>query len=182
MLELKVSEKELFNDDEGTFVAVAAQTLELEHSLISVSKWESKWRKPFLIEGKHDPEAYVDYIRCMCITRNVPEEVFLSLSSEEIQLLTEYIDTEQTATWFNETPGDNKPKPTQAITSELIYYWMIAYNVPAEYQKWPLSRLLTLIRVCEAKNAPQKKQSKAELHARMRALNAERRAKQNGKG
>ena len=182
MLKIKVPPQEVFNDDTSEFLTTPGGVLELEHSLISISKWESKFRKPFLTDGEHSPEEWLEYIKCMDISRGTSTALYNSLTQEQLNQITAYINTDQTATWFTETPGVNRPVTSQVITSELIYFWMISYNVPFECEKWPLSRLLTLIRVCEAKNAPPKKMSKADLHAKMRQLNAERRAKYNTKG
>ncbi len=180
MLKLDIAPQELFNDSTSEFITIPGATIELEHSLISISKWESKWRTPFLTDSEHPPDRWFDYIKCMCVTRGIPDETFNGLTESQISIITEYINTDQTATWFTDE-AQNRPS-TQVITSELIYYWMISYTIPFDCQKWPLSRLLTLIRVCEKKNAPPKKTSRADLHAKMRQLNAERRAKYNTRG
>lgn len=154
------------------------QTLKLEHSLVSLSKWESKWCKPFLSSEKTD-EEFLDYIRCMTLTPNVPPDVYDRLTMENIDEIMDYIKSPMTATTFrksNEKPG------REIVTSELIYYWMIALNIPFECEKWPIKRLLTLIRVCEIKNGNPKKRSKSEIMRENASLNAKRRKQLNTKG
>ena len=154
----------------------------MEHSLVSLSKWESRWHKPFLSSKNKTKtqEEILDYIRCMTLTQNVDPNVYYNLSRENCEKIQAYIDDPMTATTFNEI---NKPKTnSEIITSELIYYWMIAYNVPVEFEKWHLNRLLTLIKVCSIKNAPPKKMSKREIMNRNAALNASRRKAHNSKG
>ena len=184
MLEIVVPETEFFDDVKQEFYTVSAQTIQLEHSLISISKWESKWRKPFLANtGNRTVEESIDYIKCMALSRSVPPEAYLALTQENVDTVADYINQSQTATWFNEAPGVKKSSTSsQVVTSELIYYWMITYNIPAEYQKWPLSRLIALIRICETKSRPPQKMSKADVRAQMRKLNEQRRAEYGTRG
>lgn len=179
MLTIKIPDREWFNDATQEFITVKGTTLQLEHSLVSLSKWEAKWNTPFLSKEKKTLEQTLDYIRCMTITQNVNPMVYEQLSEDNIEQINKYINTSMTATTFNNL--DNKPS-REIITSELIYYWMIALNVPMECQKWHLNRLLTLIRVCNAKNAPPKKMSARDIMSRNSALNAARRKKYNTKG
>lgn len=153
------------------FVDPETKTLQLEHSLVSLSKWESKWHKPFLSKDKHTDEETVDYIRCMTITQNVDPEVYTHITDEQILQVNEYINNPMTATTF---PKERKggQVSNEQTTSELIYYWMVSFNIPAEYQKWHLNRLLTLIKVCEVKNAPNKKMSQHDIMAQNKARNA----------
>ena len=153
--------------------------LQLEHSLISISKWESKWCKPFLSSEKTD-EEFMDYIRCMTLTPNVPDDIYNRLTRDNLQSISDYVNAPMTATTFNEH-GPKKPN-REIITSELIYYWMVSLNIPFECQKWHIKRLITLIRVCEIKNTPPKKHSKREIMSRNAALNAARRKQFNSKG
>lgn len=180
MLELKIETTECFDESSGEFVNIKGETLSLEHSLISLSKWESKWEKPFLVD---DPpkteEELLDYIRCMTLNKNVDPNVYLGLSNKNMEDINHYIEAPMTATWFNNT-GSSISR--EIITSEIIYYWMITLNIPFECQKWHLNRLLTLIRVCSIKNSPKKKMSKREISSRNRALNQARRSKYNSKG
>lgn len=155
-------------------------TLTLEHSLVSLSKWESKWKTPFLSKDEMTTEETIDYIRCMTITQNVDPNVYKAIDDSIIRKVNEYIKDPMTATWFAKT--ENNTQQTVIITAERIYYWMIALQIPPEYQKWHLNRLLTLIRVCEAENRPKKKMSSAETLAQYKALNAQRRNALKTKG
>lgn len=179
MLTIKIPDREWFNDATQEFITVKGTTLQLEHSLVSLSKWEAKWHVPFLSKDEKTLEQTLDYIRCMTITQNVNPMVYEQLSEENVDDINKYINTSMTATTFNNM--DNKSS-REIITSELIYYWMIALNIPMECQKWHLNRLLTLIRVCNAKNAPPKKMSARDIMSRNSALNAARRKKYNTKG
>lgn len=183
MLEIIVPEREYFDQLKGEFMYSKQYKLVLEHSLISISKWESKWKKPFLSAEAKSREETLDYIKCMSVS-NIPDYANLeSIPNNLIREISEYIDDTMTATWFN---NDKNRSPRggkgQVITSELIYYWMIAYDVPFECQKWHLNRLLTLIRICEIKNAPSKKMKKKDIYAQNRALNAARRNSLGTKG
>ena len=180
MLRIVIPECQLFNEETEEFVYTKEQTLQLEHSLVSLSKWESKWHKPFL--GKDDKtfDETIDYIKCMTLTPNVDPNIYLFLTKENIKDINDYIGNPMTATTFSEN-GPNAIN-REIITSELIYYWMVALNIPFECQKWHLNRLLTLIRICNIKNQPTKKRSKSEIMSRNAALNASRRKQLNSKG
>lgn len=186
MLILKTPEIEFWDENNEQFISVKSYELKLEHSLVSVSKWESKWKKPFLSGVDKTTEEIRDYIRCMTLTQNVDPNVYLSLSKENLDDASKYIDDTMTATWFSDDPKNTKKTPTrksrETITSELVYYWMIAQNIPFECQKWHLNRLLTLIRVCSIKNTPPKKMSKSEILRSQRMINEERRKAYNSKG
>lgn len=180
MLRIVIPESELFNEQTGEFISVKKQTLQLEHSLVSLSKWESKWHKPFL--GKEDKtfDETIDYIRCMTLSQNVDPNAYMFLTQENIKEINDYIGDPMTATTFsNDQSGRNN---REIITSELVYYWMVALNIPFECQKWHLNRLLTLIRVCDIKNQPPKKRSQGQIMSRNAALNAARRKQLNSKG
>lgn len=180
MLKIVIPEKEFFNEKTETFEYSKAQEVTLEHSLISISKWESKWHKPFLDE-KHEKtnEEFIDYVRCMSLT-NLPDEVFENISEMNKAEIMMYINDSQTATWFAE---DRTPPPSsKIITSEVIYSWMIQNEVPFECQKWHLNRLLTLIRVCSLENMPSKKMSPASILSQNTSLNKMRRAMLHSKG
>lgn len=178
MLNIVVPDQEFFNEETQEFFTLKGQTLQLEHSLVSLSKWESKWNKPFLSKNEKTLKETIDYIKCMTITQNVKPYIYDMLTNENILDINKYIDSPMTATTFN---VQNTPS-REIITSEIIYYWMISLNIPLECQKWHLNRLLTLIRVCNLKNAPSKKMSKKEIMSRNAALNAARRKKLNTKG
>ena len=180
MLRVTVPEQELFDEVKQEFTTIRPQKLQLEHSLVSISKWESKWKKPFLSKTTKTSEETLDYIRCMTITQNVPKETYYMLPSVIIQEIQEYIGDEMTATTFNTSNSGDKNK--EVVTSELIYYWMIAYNIPFECQKWHLNRLITLINVCSIKNQPPKKRSRSEIANQNRNLNKARRKQLQTRG
>lgn len=179
MLQIIVPSSEFFNEETEEFITTNKQVLQLEHSLVSISKWESKWHKPFLGKEEKTNEQIRDYIRCMTLTQNVDPNVYLALSKENMQDISEYIENPMTATWFSK----NNSKPNrEIITSELIYYWMISQQIPFECQKWHINRLLTLIRVCSVKNSPPKKMSKKAVMSRNKALNEARRKQYGSTG
>lgn len=155
-------------------------TLQLEHSLVSVSRWESKWHFAFLSKREKTREQTIDYIRCMTLNRDVDPDVYYRLTPENIDAINEYIGNPMTATHF----ADDKVRgrSLETVTSELIYYWMISLGIPFECQKWHLNRLITLVKVCSKKNAPAKKMNKADMARRYAELNAARRKKYNTKG
>jgi hypothetical protein len=180
MLKITVPASEMWDEVNNVFVYGKSQVLQMEHSLVSISKWESKWNKAFLGKQEKTEEEVLDYLRCMTLTQNVDPEVYKRLSRENYEQINAYIEAPMTATCFS----NNKQQGTsrEVVTAELIYYWMISYNIPIEFQKWHLNRLLTLIRVCGIKNTPPKKMSKHELMSRNAALNAARRGKMHSKG
>lgn len=169
-----------WDEEKQEFVQPEEQVLELEHSLISLSKWESKWCKSFLDNKGLTDEETIDYIKCMTLTENVDNEVYSKLTNENITQINGYILAPMTATTFSNDKGGKKGR--EIITAELIYYWMIALNIPFECQYWHINRLLTLIRVCNIKNQPPKKMSRREIMNRNTTLNAQRRAQLNTTG
>jgi hypothetical protein len=174
MLTIVVPGPEMYDEKATEFVTEGDFTLELEHSLVSLSKWESKHEVPFLGKTEKTTEQVLDYIRCMTLTPKVPEEIFSRLSEENLEAINVYLDAKMTATWFNEPPG--APQSREVITAELVYYWMVTFNIPFECQYWHLNRLFTLIRVCNIKSAKPRKMTRAEIGARNRELNARRKA------
>ena len=181
MLQITIPEQEFWDEKEEQFITKKELTLTLEHSLVSISKWEAKWHKAFLGKEEKTVEQVIDYVKCMTLTQNVSSEVYDRLSPENIEEIKNYINDPYTATVIYEDP--NAPKTSrETITSELVYYWMIALGIPVEFQKWHLNRLLTLIRVCEIKNKPPKKMSQRQIMSRNAALNAARRQKLGTKG
>lgn len=181
MLTITIPSTEFFDDKTQTFHEIKGQTLQLEHSLVSLARWESKWHKPFLSKEQKTLEETIDYFRCMTITQNVNPMIYYAITNPIMKQINEYIEDPMTATWFNDAMGNSKPN-REVVTAELIYYWMIALNIPMECQKWHLNRLLTLVRVCNIKNTPSKKMSAKEAAAQRRALNAERRGRFNSRG
>lgn len=180
MLTIIIPESEVYNDETNTFFTTKEQKIVLEHSLVSISKWESKWKKPFLSKENKTLEESRDYIKCMTLTQNVDPQVYNYITSDIFKQVASYIEEPMTATWFSEDLS--APKSREIITSEIIYYWMIAFNIPFECQKWHLNRLLTLIRVCNIKNSPTKKMSRGQILSRNKALNAARRKAMNSRG
>jgi hypothetical protein len=178
MLTIEIPESEFFFEETSEFKQVKGYILQLEHSLVSLSKWESKWKKPFLNSEKTIEES-VDYIRCMTINHNVPDYVYKVLTDKHMQMVTDYISDPMTATTFREI---DKQVSREIITSELIYYWMIAQQIPFECRKWHLNTLLTLIRVCAVKSAPPKKMNKQAIMNQNRAINNARKARLNSRG
>ena len=174
---------EHFNEETNEFVYVTEvkeQTLQLEHSLVSLRKWESKWRKAFLSDKEKSQEELLDYIKCMTLTQNVNPDVYLGLSEDNYKQIRDYIESPMTATVFSDEKNGKKNR--EVVTAELIYYWMIALNIPFECQRWHLNQLITLIRVCNVKNQPPKKRSRADILRSNAALNEARRKKLNTRG
>lgn len=180
MLRIIVPGEEFFDDATQTFSTVGDIVLELEHSLLSLSKWESEFQKPFLTAGEKTSEEILNYIKAMIVTQDLPSDLFSRFTQDNISKIQEYIESKQSATTFGQMPkhaGRSEP-----ITAELIYYWMVGFNIPLECEAWHLNRLFSLIRICNIKNTKPKKMSHRELAARNRELNAQRRAHLNTTG
>lgn len=181
MLQIVVPGKEMFDEETQTFSQTKDVTLKLEHSLLSISKWESKWCKPFLLRNKkdhHTKTEMLDYVKCMTLNSNVPKEVYNALTPANMKAIQAYINHPMTATTVTNI---KKTFNNEIVTSEIIYYWMIACKIPFECEKWHINRLIMLIKVCNAKNNPEK-MSKRELLTHNRALNAARRKALKTKG
>lgn len=190
MLEIDVASNEVWDNDREEFITIPAGHLVLEHSLISLSKWESAHEKPFLVD---DPpkttEELVDYIKCMTVNKGVKPETYLGLTQDDYDKINAYVSAPMTATTFGDTrtrkDGGKKTygrKRQSIVTSEVIYYDMIAFNIPFECEKWHINRLLTLIRICSIKSQPDKKMKGKDLARSNRSLNAARRAQHNTRG
>lgn len=180
MLQLQFPSRRFWDEQNEVFVETKGQTLQLEHSLVSIAKWESKWKKPFLSREGHTREETIDYVRCMTITQNVNPLVYQNLTDEQIIAVNQYIDDPMTATIISKQEG--KGSASKIITSEEIYYAMVAYQIPFECQRWHFNRLMMLIRVCDERNKPKKKMRKGEIAKRNRSLNAARRARLGTRG
>ena len=181
MLRITLPAVEQWDERKEEFVYAKEQTLQLEHSLVSLSKWESTWHKPFLHTTEMTYEETIDYVRCMTLTQNVSPETYYRITYKHLEEIKEYIAAPMTATTFSE--ATNGKRNRDIITAEIIYYWMIASQIPFECRKWHLNKLLTLIRVCSIKNAaPKKGGNKKEQISQYAAMNAARRKKLNTKG
>lgn len=178
MLTITIPSREMWDEAKEEFFCCPEVTIDLEHSLASISKWESKWCKPFLSKRQKTINETIDYVRCMTLTPDVDPIVYSCLSDENIRRINRYVDSPMTATTFS----DEGEKSNKIITSEVIYYWLIALNIPFECQYWHLNRLLTLIHVCNIKNRPKKKMSNREIMSRNAALNAANRKRWKTKG
>jgi hypothetical protein len=178
MLQLEIQPSEQYDEEKNEFIYPKSQVLQLEHSLVSVSKWESIWCKPFLTEDKKTNEETISYIECMTITKNVDQNIYNSITDSIIDKINIYIDAKMTSMNFPKSNDHSR----EIVTSELIYYSMIALNIPFSCEKWHLNRLLALINVCNIKNQPPKKLSKEEIMMRNAELNASRRQSLHSNG
>lgn len=179
MLTLQLNSKEFYDEKTNRFFTVSGRKLVLEHSLVSISKWESKYKKPFLSTEKSIEETRY-YIKCMTITQNVPDETYYLLTDEHIDMINAYIEDPMTATKFNNLQkGKNSG---EYVTSETIYYWMISFNIPEKCEKWHLNRLIALITMCSEKNKPHKKMSMNHRMSKLVDLNEKRLKKYKTRG
>lgn len=186
MLQIVIPGIECYDEIKNEFVMTDSVKISMEHSLLSLSKWESKWHKPFLDGKDKSYEETIDYYRCMTLTKNVDFDVYYNISSELGKQINDYIADPMTATWFSKkaVPSIHQTSRSDGsvVTSEVIYYYMINLGIPFECQKWHLNRLTTLIRVVSEKNAPKKKMSNQEILTQQAELNSKRRAELNSKG
>ena len=182
MLVLNIPEMELFDESTDRFVKIKPQTLKLEHSLISISKWESRWLKPFLTKENKTREELLDYIRCMLLNPLVDDNVINYLSANDINKIIDYIDSPMTATTITVFENKKVNQKSETITSELIYYWMISAGIPFECEKWHINRLFSLLKICSVKNAPKTKTNTREYARTQSEINAKRRAMMRSKG
>lgn len=180
MLRLIIKGDEYFNEETLEFSTQGDVEIDLEHSLVSLSKWESKHKKPFLSNEDKTPEEIFSYVESMILSENFPGGILRTMSSENINQINEYIDSKESATTFGEMPAVRGRGET--ITSELIYYWMVAFRIPFICETWHLNRLFSLIRICNLKNNPPKNTNKHELAARNRELNERRKRELGTKG
>jgi len=180
MLRITIQGEEFFNEETDTFSSVGGLELDLEHSLLSLSKWESEFQKPFLAGGEKTPDQILGYIRCMILTPDVDKDILLHFSQENLNQTNEYINSQQSATTFGTMP--ERRGRGETITSELIYYWMVAFNIPFSCETWHINRLFALIRICNIKNSKPTKMSRHDMASRNQELNAQRKAQLNTAG
>lgn len=187
-LKIHIQAEEQWDEKKEEFIPGYSTDIVLEHSLVSLHKWEAKWHKPFLTEEEHTPEETIDYIRCMTLTQCVKDEVYSMLSPANVKAIEEYIDDGMTATTFGAELNGGGVVDRTKITAELLYYWMIQYNIPYECRKWHLNQLITLIKVCSKKaeeannqNGKPRRLTSEEL-SRRDALNKARREMAHSKG
>lgn len=180
MLELTIPGMECYDEERNEFVSEGETHLLLEHSLYSIAKWESKWKKPFLGQREQDQKTvaeWLDYIRCMTLNDEpIPDSVYRSLSREDHEKINDYINDTMTAAWFNDE-ANKGPQSAEIVTADLVYYWLVASEIPFETQYWHFNRLMTLIKICSIKNQPDKKMSKNDILKQNASLNAARRAR-----
>lgn len=180
MLTITIKGNEFYDEGTEEFNTVGDVELDLEHSLVSLSKWEAKFEKPFLTGVEKTTEETIEYIKMMVITPNFTPGIFFRFTSENIDQINTYVESRQSATTFGLMPV--KSGRSEIVTSELIYYWMVAFNIPFECERWHLNRLFSLIRVCNIKNSKPQKMTRHEIAARNQALNAQRRAQMGSTG
>lgn len=180
MLTITVGADDVFDESTGKFGTHGGEELQLEHSLVSLSKWEAIHEKAFLGVSQKTPEELFSYIECMVLTPNPPKDFLLRLSKENVEEINAYIERKMTATWFSDLAP--KARNQDVVTAELIYYWMTAFSIPFECENWHLNRLFTLIRICNLKQGKPKKMSRSEIGRRNRELNAQRKAQLGTKG
>lgn len=179
MLTITIPKTEQFDSVKQEFIYTKETKLTLEHSLLAISKWESKWHKVFLGKEKKSPEEIIDYIKCMTITSNVDPNIYYALTEDNIKEIDNYINNPMSAITFPESQNRHS---REVITNELVYYWMISLNIPVEFEKWHINRLLTLIRLASSKNNPKKKTNQRELVERYRNINEMNKKKFNTRG
>jgi hypothetical protein len=181
MLTLRVGATEVYDEGTESFRPSGGFELQLEHSLISLSKWESEFEKPFLGKEEKTAEEAMAYIRCMVLTPNPPGDFLDKLSKENIDEINAYVNKKMTATWFSDITPETR-RQSETVTAELIYYWMTIFHIEWEAQYWHLNRLFTLIRICNVKQDKPKKMSRAEMIQRQREMNARRKAELGTRG
>lgn len=191
MLEILIPEQhyELFDEAKEEFlppVDIKETKIQVEHSLISIKKWEQKWHRPFLKDENKTYEELTDYIQCMTLNHGIDPIVYKYIPENVVDQVVDYIKNPMSATYKSVFKDDGligaQTYSNEIITAEIIYYWMITFNVPVEFQKWHLNQLLTLIKVLNIKNGNKKKMDSKTAAKQRAILNAQRRAKYNSKG
>lgn len=181
MLQITIPEREFWDEEKEEFVYIKEHKLRLEHSLVSISKWETKWHKAWFGKREKTNEEIYDYVRCMTLDQNVKPEVYKALTRQNFDEIMEYLKDSMTSIKFPDTPAKSKSKDT--VTSELIRFWMVSYNAPIEYEKWHINKLMAFLRVCSMKSGnDNKKVNKAALRSRNAAINERNKALLHTKG
>ena len=200
MLEITIPKTEAFDENSNRFIHIPETKLRLEHSLLSVRRWEAKYHKPFLnreaidsskltpVEEREYNEELIEYIRCMTMDKVPDPKVYYAIPASEMKKINEYIQSPMTAHIEKRQPN-RSGRRRETITAELIYYWMIQFGIPFECERWHLNQLLALIDVCSeeankqaSKNGYGKKMSRQEIYAQNEYINNLRRAKYHTKG
>lgn len=182
VLTIMVGATSVFDETDDRFREDGGFELQLEHSLVTLSKWESEYEKPFLANTDKTADEVLAYIRYMVQSPNPPEDFLEKLTQENVEAINAYINKKMTATWFNDLTPRAK-RNSEVVTAELVYYWMTVFRIDWEAQHWHFNKLMTLVRICNLKNdnSP-KKMTRGEIQARNRELNAQRRAQMGTKG
>lgn len=179
-ISITIPDREMFDQVNSRFIKIKGRTLTFEHSLLSITKWESTWHKPYLSKTEKTEEEALDYLRCMCLDKDVDPKIFLAIDASSMKKIVAYIEDPMTATTIKD---NSNRKSREIITNELVYYWMTELNIPFEpCQKWHFNRLMTLIQVASIKKSPPKKMGRREAAQERAMLNAQRRARYNSKG
>ena len=179
MLSIKLPENEVFDDNAAKFVRQPELVLQLEHSLLSISKWESAYEKPFLKSERMSQAELLYYIQCMRLDDGHISDL-LRLNEKDFKRIGEYMNAKNSSTTFYE-PEESGRSRGETITSELVYYWMVTFQIPFEAETWHFQRLMALIKICSVKNS-NKKVRRRDVAAQNRALNAQRLAQNGGRG
>ena len=180
MLQLFIPKAEYWDEKKEEFVYVGKDvTLKLEHSLISISKWEAKWHVSFFQSEKTN-EMLLSYIECMTLNSDVDQSIYLRLTKEHYDQINKYLSDSMTASTVKDIK--KHPRTNEILTSELIYYYMIQYGIPVEFEKWHINRLIMLIKICGAKGDSGAKMSRSEIFKQNKALNEARKAKWHTRG
>ena len=179
MLQIIIKPVQLFDEEHSLFIMSKEYKLSLEHSLISLSRWESKWHKAFLTKALKTDEETLDYIKCMTMNKDIDEEAYNLITPDYMEIVNKYIADPVTATTFMK---EDKKGGQEIVTSELIYFWIVNYSIPFECEKWHLNRLITSIEVCAIKTQPKKKMSQRALLNRNRMINEQRLKQYNTTG
>lgn len=179
---------ELFDEETNTFLHPVGKKLHLEHSLLSISKWEAEWEIPFLNTDKTSEQS-LSYIKCCVLDDDFDELLLNTLSDKNILDFNAYLSKGMTAkkiidlrSSLSQKRKSRRPASQKALTSEDIYYSMIQFHVWKECEEWPLQRLLSLLQLCSLKSNSTGEMSKSDQAKFYREENARRKAKYHTNG